>query len=259
MRKESLLSVVGLGALIAGCTNTSNLPLAPTVPEPTKAENLAPYYLQPGDVLDLRLMLNPELNEEVTIRPDGHISTTVVPDQVAAGLTTSQLAERLRREYRRDVQNPRLSILVKTISPMNVYVGGEVAAPGVFTTAGGAPISLSQALARSGGVRFGGDDTEIFIIRRNATNQSANFYRVRYQDVTHAVDPNADVLLAPNDIVYVPKTTIAEVYAFWNQYVEQFAHPSFGFSYIVGNSGGGGTNNGTIVANPVPATPTPTR
>ena len=38
-----------------------------------------------------RLMLNPELNEEVTVRPDGHISTTVVHDELAYGRTVPEL------------------------------------------------------------------------------------------------------------------------------------------------------------------------
>ena len=52
-------------------------------------------------MLEVRLMLNPELNEEVTVRPDGHISTTVVHDEVAYGRTvpelTAALAQRLLR------------------------------------------------------------------------------------------------------------------------------------------------------------------
>lgn len=253
MRKE-LPAVVGLIAL-AGCVNTSQLPDAPPIPEPVRAQNLAPYYLQPGDVLDIRLMLNPELNEEVTVRPDGRISTTVVPDEVAAGRTVAELADSLRRDYRRDLQNPRVTILVKSIAPWNVYVGGEVQSPGLFTTNGGAPISLSQALARSGGVRFSGDTDAIFIIRRNATNLNPTFYKVNYAAVTGAHDPTKDVLLAPNDIVYVPRTGIADVYAAYNQWIEQFAHPSFSFNYLVAPQ----TSGGSVVSTPTTPVVTPTR
>ena len=50
-------------------------------------------------------------------------------------------------------------------------------------------------------------------------------------------DPSADVRLAPYDVVYVPKLGIAEVYKWYNQYIQQFANPSFGFSYLVGPQG----------------------
>ena len=50
-------------------------------------------------------------------------------------------------------------------------------------------------------------------------------------------DTSADVRLAPYDVVYVPKLGIAEVYKWYNQYIQQFANPSFGFSYLVGPQG----------------------
>ena len=79
------------------------MPPAPPVPEPTAGyvTHLPPYRIQVGDVLDVRLMLNPELNEEVAVRPDGHISTTVVPDEAAYGRTVPELTAALRRTIAR--------------------------------------------------------------------------------------------------------------------------------------------------------------
>ena len=62
---------------------------------------------------------------------------------------------------------------------------------------------------------------------------------MNWNAVRHAEDPNDDVRLAPYDVVYVPKTGIAEVYKWYNQFIEQFAHPSFGFSYVVNPAAGG--------------------
>ena len=45
--------------------------------------SLEPYRIQVGDVLGIRLLLNPDLNEDVVVRPDGHMSTTVVSDELA--------------------------------------------------------------------------------------------------------------------------------------------------------------------------------
>jgi len=237
-------------ALLAACTNTSSLPEAPPVPLPVRGENLPPYYLRVGDTVEIRLMLNPELNEKVTIRPDGHISTTVIADEVAAGRTPLELAQALTRDYSKDIQKPRLTVLVDSFASNHVFVGGEVVAPGELLSPG-VPLSLSQALSRAGGLRAGGDDGNIFVIRREGSGPAA-FFKVRYADVMRARDPAADIILAPYDVVYVPKTGIAEVYAFYNQYIEQFAHPSFGFNYVVG--GGGGGNTGAVFTNPTTGT-----
>jgi polysaccharide export outer membrane protein len=228
-------SVVG----IAACTNTSNLPPAPLEPAAyAPSTNLPPYRIQVGDVLDVRLMLNPELNEEVTVRPDGHISTTVAQDVPAAGRTIQQLDAELRQGYSHDLQNPRVSVVVRSFAPTRVYVAGEVNTPGEFITVG-PTLTLSQALARAGGTKLSSDESDVFIIRRGPDDKP-EFLSVRWNAVRHASDPNADVRLAPYDVVYVPKSGIAEVYKWYNQYIQQFANPSFGFSYIV-NPGAAGT------------------
>ncbi|MBN8875334.1 MAG: polysaccharide biosynthesis/export family protein [Rhodospirillales bacterium] len=225
---------LGALAVLAACSTVpGNLPEAPLVPVQASGpvEPLPPYRIQVGDVLEIRLLLNPELNEEVTVRPDGHISTTVVPDEVAYGRTIEELATSLRRGYSHDLQNPRVSVVVKSFAPTRVYVGGEVNTPGEFITVG-PTLTLSQALARAGGSKLSSDDSRIFIIRRGAGDRP-QFLSTRYQDVMHGNDPAADVRLAPYDVVYVPKSGIAEVYKWYNQYIQQFANPSFGFSYLV--------------------------
>lgn len=249
MNSRGFLLATGAALALAACTSTSQMPTAPEFPSPVATAPLTPYVLQVGDILDLRLMLNPELNEEVTIRPDGHISTTVVPDMTAAGRTVDDLAAALRQAYGRDLRNPRVSVLVKSFAPTRIYVAGEVAAPGEFLTVG-PNLSLSQALARAGGVRISGDEQSVFIIRRTATG--AEYYSTRYNDVMHGRDSHADVVLAPYDVVYVPRTGIAEVYRWYNQYFENFVHPSFGFSYLVGNSG----NGGAVITQPATVAPT---
>jgi len=228
------LSTLPMLAALAACSSVPSLPPAPPVPEPDAGyvSNLTPYRIQVGDVLGIRLMLNPELNEEVTVRPDGHISTTVAHDEVAYGRTVPDVTAALVRDYSRDLRNPRLSVVIKSFAPTRVYVGGEVNSPGEFITVG-PNLTVSQAIARAGGVKvMSSDENKIFIIRRGP-NDVPQFFSTRFQDVMWGKDPVADVRLAPYDVVYVPRTGIAEVYKFFNQYVQQFVPVSWGFSYLV--------------------------
>jgi polysaccharide biosynthesis/export protein len=226
-------------AALPACSTVGNMPPAPAVPSPDAGyvSYLTPYRLQIGDVLQVRLLLNPELNEDVTVRPDGHISTTVVNDELAYGRTVPQLAAALRRDYSSQLQNPHLTVVVRSFAPTRIYVGGEVNNPGEFISVGPAP-TLSQALARAGGPRLSGDDNSVFIIRRGPGNKP-EFLSTRFSALEHGRDASADVELAPFDVVYVPRSGIAEVYRYFNQYVQQFVPVSWGFSYIVGNGGGG--------------------
>jgi protein involved in polysaccharide export with SLBB domain len=239
----------GVVALAACSPVPGNLPPAPLEPAaPTYTANLPPYRIQVGDVLDVRLLLNPELNEEVTVRPDGHISTTAVPDAQAYGRTPADLADTLRGIYAKELQNPRVTVEVRSFAPTRVYVGGEVNTPGEFITVG-PTLTLSQAIARAGGTKLSSDDTSVFIIRRGPADKP-EFLSVKWKALRQGRDADADVRLAPYDVVYVPKMGVAEVYQFYNQYIGQFANPSFGFSYLLNPE----TATGAVVAAPV-ATP----
>jgi len=219
---------------LAACTSTSSMPPAPPAPPMVASRPVeAPAYrMQAGDILAVRLMLNPELNEEVTVRPDGRISTTLARDQMASGLTVPELDRALDRDYAKNLKNPRVNVVVKSFAPTRIYVGGEVNNPGEFVNVGPA-LTVSQALTRAGGAKVSGDEAAVFIIRRGPNNVP-KFLSTRYGDIVHGKDPGADVVLAPYDVVYVPKTGIAEVYKYFNQYVQQFVPVSWGFSYALG-------------------------
>jgi polysaccharide export outer membrane protein len=139
-------------------------------------------------------------------------------------------------------------VVVKSFAPTRIYVGGEVNTPGEFVTVG-PTLTLSQAIARAGGTKLSSDDTSVFIIRRGPTDRP-ELLSTSWKALRQARNADADVRLAPYDVVYVPKLGIAEVYQFYNQYIGQFANPSFGFSYQLNP-----TNSG-VVTQSVPAVTT---
>ena len=179
-------------------------------------------------MLAVRLMLNPELNEEVTVRPDGHISTTVARDELAYGRTVPEVTSASRATIRRIcTTRASRSSSSRSLRP-RIYVGGEVTTPGEFITLG-PTLTLSQAIARAGGFKpMGGDEDKVFIIRRGP-NDVPQFFSARLQDVIWGRDPAADIRLAPYDVVYVPRSGVAEVYRFFYQYFLQFVPVTWGF------------------------------
>lgn len=223
--------LLGLVAL-AGCAQTAgHFPPAPPLPMAGVAPEVPVYRLQVGDQLAIRLMLNPELNEDITVRPDGRISTTLAESTPAAGLTPEELAASLRKQYGRELRQPRLNVVVRSFAPTRVYVAGEVLAPGEFITVGPTLTTL-QAVSRAGGLRPSADPKRVFLIRRGPADVPV-VYAVDYAAAMTGADPRADVRLAPYDVVYVPRTGVYQTYTWFNQYVQQFLPVSWGFSYYV--------------------------
>ncbi len=221
---------------VAGCIHPpTSLP-----PAPASIVALQPYRVQVGDTLGVRLFTAPELNEDVTVRPDGRLTTTIAQTVQAAGRTPDQIAADLQAIYAHELRDPRLTVEVKTASPARIYVAGEVAAPGEFTTAEGPPLTLLQALSRAGGLRATADDRHIFILRHGAGARPL-LLAADYRSVESGANADADVQLAPFDIVYVPRSGITQIYIWFNQHFQQFVPVSWGFSYnlnpLVNNTG----------------------
>ena len=138
MRLCNVLTTTTTVCAIAGlCACSPAPPPPPPVPVAGAGSvgGAEPYRIQPGDVLGVRLLLNPDLNEDVVVRPDGHMSTTVVKDERAPGRTVVELADALSHDYTSIIRNPRLTVELKAFSPTRIYVGGEVNKPGETVTA----------------------------------------------------------------------------------------------------------------------------
>ena len=128
-RSASPAVLAAAASLLGACVPTArDLPAAPLATSPVA------YLVQVGDVLGVRLYTAPELNEDVTVRPDGRLSTTLAQTVQAAGRTPDEIAADLRSAYASELKDPQLTVEVKTASPARVYVAGDVVSPGEFTT-----------------------------------------------------------------------------------------------------------------------------
>lgn len=214
--------------------NNTVAPAPQTLPTLEQANELEPYRMQIGDVIDVKLMLNPELNDQITVRPDGMISTTVAQDVPAYGRTPGELRDDLVNQYKQFLTDPHITVMLRSFAPNRVYVAGEVNNPGEFITVG-PNLTLLQAIARAGGVKNSAQTDKIIILRRGAS-EAPKAYAANYTAAASGTSPGSDVRLASYDVVYVPRSDVGDVYLHYQQYLQQFLPPSFGLGYQLNNS-----------------------
>ncbi len=77
------------------------------------------YRLQAGDQLDIKFFFNPDLNEEVTVGPDGRISLQLIGDILAAGLTIDELKDLVTQHYDQELKDPEVAVLLR---PFNASI-----------------------------------------------------------------------------------------------------------------------------------------
>jgi polysaccharide export outer membrane protein len=175
-----------------------------------------PYRIQFGDTLQVRFYRNPELNQDVIVRPDGYISLPFVDDVMAAGKTPTEVDDDLTRRFRGELAVPDVTVIVSAYGGRRIYIGGEVRGEGVYDLAGGE--TLYQAIDKAGGFLDSAHRRQTILIRKDANGKPVG-HSFNLREVEYGNTPELDVPLQPYDIVFVPKSKIANVGLFVDQYI----------------------------------------
>jgi protein involved in polysaccharide export with SLBB domain len=221
---EAMDKVVGIGLLIllllTGCAPVAKNPTPITYPgiQTTYPYIEQEYRVQVGDQLDIKFFYNPELNEQVTIRPDGRISLQLAHEIMVAGLTPAELTDLLTKKYATEVKRPEITVIVRSFSAQRVYVDGEVAKPGMISLVGF--MTVLPTISQAGGVKDSARTTEVIVIRRGADNKPL-VIPVNLGKAIDGTDMSQDIILRPFDIVYVPKSPIANVNKWVDLYIRK--------------------------------------
>lgn len=227
--------VVCVTSIIAfvGCA-TNNFGILPnlSVQEGApQALTMSEYKFEAGDVFEVKFFENAELDQSVTVRPDGRISLPLVEEIFVIGLTPSELDKIITDKYEKKIKEPEVTIVLREFAAQRVYIGGEVPNPGVMQLTG--RMTLLQSIFNAGGYKRSAKLSSVLLIRKK--NNRPELYTV---DVDKILDTGTDdVLLQPYDIVFLPKTFIAKAGDFVDQYINDIipeaVRASFVFSYAL--------------------------
>ncbi len=226
-----LLGLALLLACLCACSNA--VPKGPPAYSGTQSPAFIPqgdYRIQVGDALEIKFFYNPELNESLLVRPDGRISLQLAPDVLAAGRTPSELTKALVEAYEAELQRPEIAVIVRSFSNFRIYVDGEVTRPGIIPLAG--PMTVLQSLSAAGGAKETARLSEVIVIRRGPDNRPTAF-KIDADSASRGLDMGNDVLLMPSDIVYVPRSAVANVNKFIDLYIRRNIPivTTFGYTY----------------------------
>jgi polysaccharide export outer membrane protein len=164
-------------------------------------EATAPYRLQAGDEIQVQVFGVPELEATVRLPPDGLIHLLKLDEIRAAGLTVSELRDRIAAGYGRQYRNPRVTVAIRSYDNLRVYVTGHVPKPGAFALVKG--LTAVQAITQAGGLLENANAGEAVVLRRKG-EAAPEVVRLALQGVLE--QGQADVPLQPGDVIYVPRT-----------------------------------------------------
>lgn len=174
------------------------------------------YIIGPGDALEILVWRHPDLTAKVVVRPDGKFSYPFVGEVRALDLTVPQLSEILASGLAPIVNQPVVTVNLLALQSQKIFVLGEVNRPGVYPFEG--RVTVVEALSKAAGYKTDSAAlNSVMVIRKGAVHPSQGF-RLNISNVIQKGDFSQDMYLLPGDIVFVPKTFIANVTTFINEF-----------------------------------------
>ena len=205
--------------------NTVPLGSPGTVVPPIQEE----YKINVGDKLSIKLFYNPELNQEVVVRPDGRITLQLVNEVKVLDMTPAKVSEGLTESYSKYLaQPPEVSVIVNTLGGQKVFVGGEVGSAGTKDLTG--PTTVLGAIVSAGGFKDSGDRNQVVLVRRDENNKPI-YLNLNIEKAMKGIDPSQDVYVQAYDLIVVPRSGIADVDLWVDQYITRTVGSLTPFGY----------------------------
>jgi polysaccharide export outer membrane protein len=142
------------------------------------------------------------------VGPDGRIGLALASHVMAADRSIPELEAEITAAYAPVLVRPEAQIVLRQAAPIRIYVGGEVRTPGEYEMPG--DIDTLQAVLKAGGFTDGARRFEVVVIRRGPDGRPM----MKTVDLLRAVNQPGAADATPLrrfDIVYVPRTRVAEV------------------------------------------------
>jgi len=177
-------------------------------PLPLEYASEGPYLLRRGDKISVNVLFYPELETVTVVRPDGMITAPGVGDVPALGRRPEEVAADIEAHYSRILRDPTTTLNVIQFGERRAYVFGQVLKPGPIDLQ--QRMTLTQALAATGSPTREAKMGSVVLLRRKSEN-TAQAYNLDLRGVLEGKSLAADVILQPDDVVYVPATFIASM------------------------------------------------
>lgn len=184
--------------------------------EPT-AELAEEYVLGPADVIEVKVWGYEDLQQIITIPPNGVATFFPVGKIKISGLTASQIEESLKEQLKAYVKEiPSVTVVVKEYNYYRIYVLGEVNKPGLYPYPG--KLTVLEAISMAGTYTNRADITKVRVVRIDKEDTTvARVSTINLKSIIIKGDVGQNVVLRPADIVFVPSSVMANVNDTLNQ------------------------------------------
>jgi polysaccharide export outer membrane protein len=202
---NSKIIVLSLAAILlaplVGCSSPSGSQLLPETPT-NKANN---YLVGAGDHLRIFVWRNPDLSSNVTVRPDGHISSPLIDDLDVSGIQAVDIAELIENKLSKYIRTPQVTVMVSGFNStveQQIRVIGKAINPKKIPYRVG--MTLLDVMIEVQGLSEFADGDNAQLIRREGGKSIQ--YRVELDSLIRGGDITKNRSVMPGDTIIIPES-----------------------------------------------------
>lgn len=158
------------------------------------------YLIGPGDLLGIEVWKDPSLTRTVMVLPDGKIVFPLIGELTAGGKSVESLKKEIARRIEVYVPDTVLTLEVRQMNSLFIYVLGRVNNPGRPQLTGN--VNVLQALAMAGGLNPFAKRSDIRIFRQEGGE--TRIFHFDYDEVTSGERLADNIELKRGDVLFVP-------------------------------------------------------
>ena len=212
--KKYLLFAVPVAAIVLGGCASDTVQTTPSVRNAITNQDVTnalrqvrtsqSYQLQPGDLVDIQVYMEDNMNRVLRLNGNGSITFPLVGNIKLAGLTLEQAEQRLAGKLTAYIKNPQVSMLVKEYGNKTVYVLGQVNKPSSIQIPPEKPLTVLEAITSVGGFTDIANTSKVRVLR--VTEGKQKTIDVDVTQITKQGNKSLDIALMPGDVVFVPQS-----------------------------------------------------
>ncbi len=172
--------------------------------EPLVPASDSDYTVRAGDVLQITVWREENLDREVIVLPDGTIDFPLIGSFNAQGLTPAQLQSTIKAKLHSLIPGASVAVLVKATLGHTVSVIGQVQKPGEIIM--GHKLTVMQALSQAGGLTPYASEGRIIVLRTVDGKQTS--IEFPYDDIVSGDNLEKNFVLNPGDVIVVPTASL---------------------------------------------------
>ncbi len=173
-----------------------------------KKDPNATYVVEAPDQLSIEAAGLPELTRAVTVRHDGCITMPLLQDIKIGGKTPVEIKKLLEEKYSKYYTDVGFIVTVTGYHSKRIFVYGEVAGrTGAIPYTG--DITVADVIGQVGGFTHRASPRRV-VVARQGLKEPARF-KVDLRKLLYQGDARQNVMLAENDVIYVPPNWLAWV------------------------------------------------